>query len=200
MNQKGFIASSLLYGMLALFLTLMISTLFIFGNNKLSMDRLKEKALNDLGTPVEIISIRQVYAYHLDQKTIGNSTITDGVEDYTALSSYQNGKKWFLKYEINASNVIQKAWACMKYDFITEPVCIQGGGSEFYSPNRELLQGLADLFTSNGGSCVPASNRIDCSAGELEITNMNTNDYLTWNDSLMEYCEINGNKAYCGQE
>ena len=55
MEKNGFIASSLLYGMLALFLTLMISTLAIFANNKLSIDKLKEKALNDVGsTNVEI--------------------------------------------------------------------------------------------------------------------------------------------------
>ena len=46
MNEKGFIASALLYGMLALFLVIMISTLYVFANNKLGMDRLKEKALN----------------------------------------------------------------------------------------------------------------------------------------------------------
>ena len=45
MNQKGFIASALLYGMLALFLIIMLSTLYIMANNKMSMDKLKEKAL-----------------------------------------------------------------------------------------------------------------------------------------------------------
>lgn len=49
MNKNGFIASSLLYGMLALFLVLMISTLYIFGNNKISMDKLKETALEKVG-------------------------------------------------------------------------------------------------------------------------------------------------------
>ena len=44
-KQNGFIASALLYGMLALFLVLMLSTLYILANNKMSMDKLKEEAL-----------------------------------------------------------------------------------------------------------------------------------------------------------
>lgn len=46
MNQKGFIASALLYGMLALFLVIMLSTLYVMANNKITMDKLKEKALD----------------------------------------------------------------------------------------------------------------------------------------------------------
>ena len=45
MDQKGFIASALLYGMLALFLVIMLSTIYIFANNKLGMDKLKKQAL-----------------------------------------------------------------------------------------------------------------------------------------------------------
>ena len=45
MNQKGFIASALLYGMLALFLVIMLSTLYVMANNKVGMDKLKEEAL-----------------------------------------------------------------------------------------------------------------------------------------------------------
>ena len=50
MNEKGFIASALLYGMLTLFLVIMISTLYVLGNNKLAMDRMKEKALNNINS------------------------------------------------------------------------------------------------------------------------------------------------------
>lgn len=48
MKKNGFISSALLYGMLALFLVVMMSTLAILGNRKLSMDKLKENALNDV--------------------------------------------------------------------------------------------------------------------------------------------------------
>ena len=44
MKQDGFIASALLYGILALFLVLMTNTLYIFSANKVSMDKMKEKA------------------------------------------------------------------------------------------------------------------------------------------------------------
>ncbi len=50
MDKKGFISSSLLYGILALFLILMLSTLAILGNRKLSMDKLKEHALTTVET------------------------------------------------------------------------------------------------------------------------------------------------------
>ncbi len=65
-----------------------------------------------------------VYAYHTDLRTIGESTVTDGVSDYTSLSSYQEGKPFFLKYELDSANVIQKAWDCQKFPSITEPICV----------------------------------------------------------------------------
>lgn len=46
MEKNGFIASALLYSMLALFLVLIISTLAILGNRKLGMDKIKGDALN----------------------------------------------------------------------------------------------------------------------------------------------------------
>ena len=48
MKKNGFISSALLYGMLALFLVIMTSTLAILGNQKLGMDKLKENALNSI--------------------------------------------------------------------------------------------------------------------------------------------------------
>ncbi len=50
MKQRGFISSALLYGMLALFLVIMLSTLAVLGNRKLSMDKLKENALKNVQT------------------------------------------------------------------------------------------------------------------------------------------------------
>ena len=48
MNKKGFVTSALLYGILSLFLVLMLGTLSVISNRKLSSDRLKESALNDV--------------------------------------------------------------------------------------------------------------------------------------------------------
>ena len=48
MNNKGFVTSALLYGILSLFLILILGTLSIITNRKIASDRLKESALNDV--------------------------------------------------------------------------------------------------------------------------------------------------------
>ena len=110
-----------------------------------------------------------VYAYHTDGRTIGSSTVTDGVSDYTQLSSWQNGKTWFLKYELDGNNVIQNAWACQKFSFINEPVCLQGGDASYYTANRGIIEGLANTFTSNGGVCSAAGNDSYCGVDVLYV-------------------------------
>ena len=66
--KNGFIASSLLYGMLALFLVLMISTLYIFGNNKISMDKLKETALDKVGNVSNELNIGDAISIAVEKK------------------------------------------------------------------------------------------------------------------------------------
>ena len=116
-------------------------------------------------TPEE--TTKKVYAYHTDTKTIGTSTVTEGVKDYTDLSSYKNGKTWFFKYELDENNVIQNAWACMKYSFINEPVCLQGGNVSYYSVNKSILEGLKTTFEANGGSCTFGDSNSICHVGDL---------------------------------
>ena len=48
MNNKGFVTSALLYGILSLFLVLILGTLSVISSRKLASDRLKESALNDV--------------------------------------------------------------------------------------------------------------------------------------------------------
>ena len=134
-----------------------------------------------------------VYAYHTDQRTIGSSTVTDGVSDYTTLSSYQNGKKWFLKYEINGSNEIQNAWACMKYDFINEPVCLQGGNASYYTANRGIIEGLQSTFTSNGGSCSAGDSISDCNVGALNLYAFPNGDAFAGDYSEDQGCNVGSN-------
>jgi len=62
MKQNGFISSALLYGMLALFLVIMTSTLAILGNQKLGMDKIKENALN--GIQYGYAKIENIYALY----------------------------------------------------------------------------------------------------------------------------------------
>ena len=45
MNNKGFITSALLYGILSLFLILVLETVSILGNRKLANDKIKESVL-----------------------------------------------------------------------------------------------------------------------------------------------------------
>lgn len=48
MNNRGFVTSALLYGILSLFLVLIFGTLSVISNRKLASDRLKESALIDV--------------------------------------------------------------------------------------------------------------------------------------------------------
>ena len=146
-----------------------------------------------------------VYAYHTSSKCVTDDcvtnygytkTVTDGVSDYTQLSSYQNGKTWFLKYEINGSNEIQNAWACQKFSFINDPVCLQGGNASYYGTsstgNRGIIEGLATTFSSNGGYCTSASNDSRCRLNEsgLHIIADSFGDVYAGDDMEYWYCEV----------
>ena len=48
MKQNGFITSALLYGILSLFLILILGTISILANRKLANDKIKESVLNDV--------------------------------------------------------------------------------------------------------------------------------------------------------
>ena len=121
-----------------------------------------------------------VYAYHTDERTIGTSTVTDGVSDYTELSSYQEGKTYFLRYELDSSNVIQNAWACQKFPSLAEPVCVQGGSADYWVSNQTILTELSNntTFTGAGGSCYFNSSDANCASGALYV---NANSYGTAN-------------------
>ena len=144
---------------------------------------------NDSPVP-PIPTYTTVYAYHTDTRTIGTSTVTDGVSDYTELSSWQNGTTWFLKYELDGNNVIQNAWACQKFSFINEPVCLQGGNSSYYASNRGIIEGLQATFTSNGGSCPAADGFSNCSVGILYITAMPNGSASTGDNSPGGGCTV----------
>ena len=48
MNKKGFVTSALLYGILSLFLVLIMGTVAIVGNRKITNDKVKQSALDDV--------------------------------------------------------------------------------------------------------------------------------------------------------
>lgn len=87
MKENGFIASSLLYGMLALFLVIIVGTLSILGNRKLGMDKIKSDALNTIR--FEYSQMGSIYAIYdgfqlpsnnvwKDQSGNGNDATTMG--------------------------------------------------------------------------------------------------------------------------
>ncbi len=61
MKRNGFITSALLYGLLALFLVLMLGSLAILGNRKNSMDVLRKAALNDAEDATKIESFTNIW-------------------------------------------------------------------------------------------------------------------------------------------
>lgn len=63
MKKNGFITSALLYGMLALFLVLMLGSLAILSNRKLSMDKLKEASIADTKAGDEVVETESALAY-----------------------------------------------------------------------------------------------------------------------------------------
>ncbi|MBR3897998.1 MAG: hypothetical protein IKJ43_01810, partial [Bacilli bacterium] len=152
---------------------------------------------NDSPVP-PIPTYTTVYAYHTDTRTIGTSTVTDGVSDYTELSSWTNGKTWFLKYEIDSNNVIQNAWACQKFSFINEPVCLQGGNASYYTANRGIIEDITNTFTSNGGSCSADDSSGDCYMGGLDVNANSSGDVYAYNYSTDENCYVgNRGRAIC---
>ena len=147
-------------------------------------------------------SPKTVYAYHTDQKTIGTSTLTesDYKMDYTELESYKAGKTWFLKYDIDASGVIQNAYACMKYTFIDNPVCMQGGNADYYASTKAILEGLQTMFTANSGSCSLNDINSSCNVDVFHVDadhygSVSAIDYGSYAD-----CHVtSGGLVYCNE-
>ena len=63
MKKNGFITSALLYGMLALFLVLMLGSLAILSSRKLSMDKLKQASIADTKAGDEEVETESALAY-----------------------------------------------------------------------------------------------------------------------------------------
>lgn len=86
--NRGFVTSALLYGILSLFLVLVLSTVATIGNRKLAIDRIKQSALEDvqeLTTPDNCFMISPIetidgvkrcaitnYTYNVNKKCSAN--------------------------------------------------------------------------------------------------------------------------------
>lgn len=114
MNSKGFVASALLYGILSLFLVLILGTLSIVSERRLASDRLKESALNDvenLKTDESCFTINgncKITGYDstcgrtvfIDKYNVGSCELM-GIEDYS-FSDISNGYV-YIKSDIDIS-------------------------------------------------------------------------------------------------
>jgi len=67
MKKNGFISSALLYGILSLFIVLMLSSLAILGNRKITIDKIKTSAIDDVSHSNHLY----VASYGSDEEGIG---------------------------------------------------------------------------------------------------------------------------------
>lgn len=91
MNQKGFITSALLYGILSLFLILVLGTVSILGNRKLANDKIKQSALDDVQTLTT-----DPTCFETTENSNGNLTITgykDECDKTVFIPESLNGKE-----------------------------------------------------------------------------------------------------------
>ena len=135
-----------------------------------------------------------VYAFNSDTKIIGTSTITNGASNYTNLLPF------FLKYEIDSNNVIQKAWVCNNFDTLSTPICLQGGNSSYHSDNISTLMNLSNNseFNSSYGTC--NSSFTECNYDTYYyIQTSSDGSVLTWDENGL-FCQIDndGGSIYCG--
>lgn len=91
MNNKGFVASALLYGILVLFLTIVMMTMSVLGNRKLTMDKLKDKALNEAESSYSSISnLKYNYEYqNLRNNDWKNSVSSSGDLTLNGMANHQ---------------------------------------------------------------------------------------------------------------
>lgn len=98
-NNKGFIASSLLYGLLVLFLTIILMIMATLGNRKLTMDKLKQKALDRAQSNYSYVeNLRYNYEYqNINQDTWKNSVNNSGNLELSGKIDY-NSQNNYLEF------------------------------------------------------------------------------------------------------
>lgn len=73
MNNKGFVTSALLYGVLSLFLVLVLGTIAVIGNRKITNDKIKQSALDDVQ---DLTTSDNCFTYEWSSTNNNNYTIT----------------------------------------------------------------------------------------------------------------------------
>lgn len=108
MNNKGFAVSGIIYGILVLFIILLIALLSMFNSRKTVLDELKDKVLNEVGSNVEIKDFtytknNEIYEYKvlikgyykIELKNINGSILSTNIylRDGEKLYFKMNGSK-----------------------------------------------------------------------------------------------------------
>lgn len=176
MKRNGFISSALLYSLLALFLVIMLSTIAILGNRKLSLDKLKENAVNSVSSGYS--SASSIYAIYdgYQTPTVSNSKViwkdvSNNGHD-AIVNDYDNNYNAFNRYlafqnGLNVNTGIKQSSLGSEFTITTvlELVYDSGGIWGYYGGNsgvyaRATSTGIdVCYYTSDGNtSCKSISN------------------------------------------
>ena len=146
-----------------------------------------------------------IYAYNTNYITIGTSTINDLDSTKTTQKYYTSaadvmsasGNTFFNKYTVE-NDIITKGYACQKFSFINEPVCLQGVGTSYYTANRGIIEGLTTTFISNGGTCLASDDNGFCSADNMYVSANTYGSVGAYGGQAGENCYVyDYGSAYC---
>lgn len=109
MNNKGFAVSGIIYGLLVLFIIMLIALLAMFNTRKTVLDQLKNKVLNEVGSNTEIKEfecVKGVCEYKILLKGYYNITLRSSNSSTLKSQIYLNaGEKIYLKINENSAEM-----------------------------------------------------------------------------------------------
>ena len=111
MNNKGFAVSGIIYGLLVLFIIMLIALLAMFNSRKSVLDQLKNKVLNEVGSNIEIKEFKfeelnKLYEYKVLLKGYYNITLNSTNSSTLNVQTYLNaGEKLYLKISSNNTEI-----------------------------------------------------------------------------------------------
>lgn len=122
MNNKGFVTSALMYGILSIFLILILGVFSVIGNRKLTNDKIKQSALDDvqgLTTDASCFTVEQIPGLN------GDNDVTITKYNYSETSELCSAKTVYIPEKINGKRVIRIGEAAFK-DLKLDNVTIRG--------------------------------------------------------------------------
>jgi len=111
MNNKGFAVSGIIYGILVLFIILLIALLSMFNSRKTVLDELKEKVLNQVGSNMELkefsyAKTNEIYEHKIQLKGYYNITLNNVNGSKLSTNIYlAEGEKLYLKIYNNTVDI-----------------------------------------------------------------------------------------------